>query len=76
MAVKNQVLRLTWRNQAGRTYAMTINNPVDDLTSAQVEAFMNMVVQKNIIQSSGGDLVEPLDAHLIDTVDNDLYTPA
>jgi len=55
---------------------MTINNPVDDLTSAQVEAFMNMVVQKNIIQSSGGDLVEPLDAHLIDTVDNDLYTPA
>jgi len=73
---KRQVLRLTWRNQAGRTYSITINNPVDDVTPEQIETFMNMVVQKNIIQSSGGDLVAPFDARLINTEDYDLYTPA
>jgi len=55
---------------------MTINNPLNNITPEQIESFMNMVVQKNIIQSSGGDLVAPADAHLVDTVDNDLYTPA
>jgi len=73
---KRQALRLTWRNQAGRTYAITINNPVDAVTPEQIETFMNMVVQKNIIQSSGGDLVAPVDAHLVNTEDYDLYTPA
>lgn len=73
---KRQVLRLTWRNQAGRTYSIIINNPEDDVTPEQIETFMNMVVQKNIIQSSGGDLVAPLDARLINTEDYDLYTPA
>jgi hypothetical protein len=73
---KRQALRLTWRNQAGKTYSMTINNPEDDVTPEQIEAFMNLVVQKNIIKSSGGDLVAPLDAHLINTEDYDLYTPA
>lgn len=73
---KRQALRLTWRNQAGRTYSITINNPNDDVTPEEIETFMNMVVTKNIIQSSGGDLTEPLDAHLINTEDYDLYTPA
>jgi len=76
LAEKRQVLRLSWRNQAGRIYSMTINNPVNNITPEQIEAFMNMVVQKNIILSSGGDLVAPADAHLVDTTDNDLYTPA
>lgn len=76
MAEKRQVLRLSWRNQAGRIYSMTINNPVNTITPEQIETFMNMVVTKNIIQSSGGDLTAPADAHLVDTTDNDLYTPA
>jgi hypothetical protein len=73
---KRQVLRLSWRNQAGRTYSITINNPVDNVTPEQIEAFANMLVQKNIIQSSGGDLVSFVDAHLVNTEDYDLYTPA
>lgn len=73
---KRQALRLTWRNQAGRTYSITINNPKDDVTPEEIETFMNMVVTKNIIQSAGGALTEPLDAHLVNTEDYDLYTPA
>lgn len=73
---KRQTLRLSWRNQAGRIYSITINNPVDGVTPEQIESFMNMVVQKNIIKSSGGDLVAPADAHLVNSEDYDLYTPA
>jgi len=76
LAERSQILRLSWRNQAGRIYSITINNPLDNVTPEQIEAFMNMVVQKNIVQSSGGDLVAPADAHLVDATDYDLYTPA
>ncbi|MBC7320696.1 DUF2922 domain-containing protein [bacterium] len=73
---KRQTLRLSWRNQAGRIYSITINNPVNNVTPEQIEAFMNMVVQKNIVKSSGGDLVAIADAHLVNSEDYDLYTPA
>lgn len=76
MADKSQVLRLTWRNQAGRTYAITINNPVDDITHEDIEAFGQMVVNKNIIKSSGGDLTQFLDAKMTEATVYDLYTPA
>jgi hypothetical protein len=36
---------------------------------------MDLVITKNLIASSGGDLMQKYDAHLIDTTDNDLYTP-
>lgn len=73
---KRQALRLTWRNQAGKTYSITINNPINNVTPTQIESFMNMVVTKNIVQSTGGDLIAPFDAHLVNTEDYDLYTPA
>jgi len=73
---KRQALRLTWRTSGGKTFSMTIRNPNDDVTPEEIESFMNMVIQKNIVNSSSGDLVQALDAHLINTEDYDLYTPA
>jgi len=54
---------------------MSINNPRDNITQEEIEAFMDLVINKNIIQSTGGDLVAKYDAHLIDTTDQDYYTP-
>jgi hypothetical protein len=73
--VQTQTLRLTWRNASGQTYRMSINNPRDNITQEEIEAFMDLVINKNIIQSTGGDLVAKYDAHLIDTTDQDYYTP-
>lgn len=73
---KSQTLRLTWRNQAGRIYAMTINNPVDNLTQQQVANFMDLVINKNVILSTGGPLVAKVDAILTDQETQDLYEPA
>ncbi|MGB9682875.1 MAG: DUF2922 domain-containing protein [bacterium] len=73
--VQRQTLRLTWRNTAGRSYSLTINNPKDNITVEEIEAFMDLAIAKNIIQSSGGDLVAKQDAHMIDLTDQDFYTP-
>jgi hypothetical protein len=75
MAVQRQSLRLTWQNQVGRAYSLTVDNPRDDVTQTEIETFMDLVITKNLIASSGGDLMQKYDAHLIDTTDNDLYTP-
>ena len=74
--VKSQTLRLSWRNEAGRTYSFSIDNPRDDVTQAEIENFMDLVINKNVILSTGGALVAKSDAHLINTEDTDLYTPA
>jgi len=74
--VKSQTLRLSWRNEAGRTYSFSIDNPRNDLTQAEIENFMDLVINKNVILSTGGALVAKADAHLVNTEDTDLYTPA
>jgi len=74
--VKSQTLRLSWRNEAGRTYSFSIDNPRNDLTQAEIESFMDLAISKNVILSTGGALVAKSDAHLINTQDTDLYTPA
>lgn len=73
--VKTQTLRLSWRNEAGRIYSLSINNPRDNITQTEIENFMDLAIAKNVILSSGGALVAKADAHLIDQEDSDLYTP-
>ena len=74
--VKSQTLRLSWRNEAGRTYSFSIDNPTNDLTQTEIESFMDLAISKNGILSTGGALVAKSDAHLVNTEDTDLYTPA
>ncbi len=73
---KTQTLRVSWRNQAGRIYSLSINNPKNDLTQQQVEQFMDLVINKNVILSSGGPLVAKADAILTDQETQDFYEPA
>lgn len=72
---KSQTLRVSWRNEAGRIYSMSINNPKNTLTQAEIEQFMDLVISKDVILSSGGRLVAKADAHIVDTQDQDLYNP-
>ena len=74
--VKSQTLRLSWRNEAGKTYSFSIDNPRNDLTQTEIESFMDLAISKNVILSTGGALVAKSDAHLVNTEDSDLYTPA
>ncbi len=75
MATTTQSLRMVFRNQAGRNVTMTLDNPRDDVTAAEIEAAMDLVIARNIFTSSGGDLATKQDIKIIDSTTNDLYDP-
>lgn len=68
-----KVLRMVFRNAAGRAVTITLDNPKDTLTQAQVSSAMDQIISKNIFTSSGGDLVEKSLAEIVDTSRNTLY---
>lgn len=76
MATTVQTLRMVFRNQAGKNVTVTLDNPRDDLTAAEIEAAMDLVIARNVFTSSGGDLVSKQDIRVIDSTTNDLFTPS
>ena len=49
-------LELVFQNSAGKDVILSVLSPKNDLTKAQAEALANIIVQKNIFVTSGGDL--------------------
>lgn len=75
MATTAKTLRMIFSSQAGRSVTLTLDNPRSDLTAAEIEATMDLVIARNIFNSSGGDLVTKQDIKVIDSTTNDLYDP-
>lgn len=75
MATTTQTLRMVFRNEAGRNVTIALDNPRENLTAAEIEAAMDLVITRNIFTSSGGDLVAKQDIRIIDTTTSDLYNP-
>ncbi|MFO7887400.1 MAG: DUF2922 domain-containing protein [Eubacteriales bacterium] len=65
-------LRMSFLNALNRTTSMSIDDPREDLTPAEVQAVMDDVIAKNIFNSSGGDLVSVKSAEVITTNVNEL----
>jgi len=76
MPESKKTLRMTFGAADGTSFSISLNNPREGLTAAEIEAAMDTVIAKNIFQSSGGDLVAKKDAKIIDTTTNDMYDPA
>lgn len=57
-------LQLVFRNEQGKLTTINLANPKGNLTEAQITAAMDVVVQKNIFQSTGGPLVSKVRARL------------
>jgi hypothetical protein len=72
MAV-TQTLRMTFLNESGNNVSISLDNPKDDLTAAQVQTAMDLIITKNIFISTGGDLVSKASARIIDTDVNVLF---
>ncbi|MGC8814565.1 DUF2922 domain-containing protein [Dictyoglomus sp.] len=76
MAVSTRkVIRMTFLDSGGSTYTITIPDPKDNLTDQDILNAMDLIIQKNIIQGRSGDLVEKVDARIIETTTNDIYNP-
>ncbi len=72
MAV-TQTLKMSFVNQAGTKTTISLDNPKDTLTQAEVTAAMDQIIAKNIFNSAGGDLVSKHSAEIIDTTTTVLY---
>lgn len=72
MAV-TQTLQMTFLTEAGTRTTISLDNPKDTLTQAEVTAAMDQVIAKNIFNTVGGDLVSKHSAQIVDTTTNVLY---
>ncbi len=68
-----QTLQMSFVNQAGTRTTISLDNPKDDLTQAEVVAAMDLIIAKNIFNTGGGDLVTKYSAQIIDKNVNVVY---
>jgi len=58
-------LQLTFLNASGVPYSFSVRYPKTDVTSLEIETFMDLVITKNILLSSGGALLTKKDGGII-----------
>lgn len=59
-----KTLELVFRNASGKEVTVSVAEPKADLTKAQVDVVMQDIVAKNIFSTTGGDLVQVVDARI------------
>ena len=57
-------LDLVFRNAAGKKVILNIEEPKAGITKAEIDAAMAVVVNNNIFNTSGGDIVEAVEGCL------------
>jgi len=72
----SQTLRMVFRSQGGTSMTISLDNPRSDVTAAEIEAAMDTIINKNIFNTTGGDLASKYDIKIVDKTTNDLYDPA
>lgn len=68
---KQLVLVFTTETE-GRTFTMRFSNPKDNLTTEQIQNFMNWVIQQNIILTRFGELTGIRDGGVVERTYSDL----
>ena len=55
---------LVFRNAAGKKVTLNIEEPKTGVTKAEIDAAMQVVVDNNIFNTSGGDIVDAVEGRL------------
>jgi len=66
---------MVFKNENGNNFTINLDNPRDNVTTAEVTGAMDTIIAKNVFLTTGGALVSKQDAQIIDRTVNDLYTP-
>jgi hypothetical protein len=61
----NKTLEMVFQNAAGKNTRISISDPREDLSPAEVQGVMDLIVQKNIFDTTGGDITQALSARII-----------
>ena len=57
-------LILVFKTAAGKKFPLKIEEPKAGVTKAEIDAAMQAVVENNIFNTSGGDIVEAVESYL------------
>ena len=57
-------LDLIFKNTVGKKVTLNIEEPKPGITKAEIDAAMKVIVDNNVFNSSGGDLVEAVGGRL------------
>jgi hypothetical protein len=57
-------LDLVFRNAAGKKVTLNIEEPRTGVTKAEIDSAMQVVVDNNIFNTSGGDIVDAVEGRL------------
>ncbi len=60
-----KTLQMVFQNQIGKNTSINIGQVKDELTDAEVKALMELIVSRNIFETSGGDLVTIMSASVV-----------
>ena len=59
------VLRLTFGTENGKTASMEFNNPKTNITEAQVQSLMQLIITKNVVNTKNGALTTIVDGGIV-----------
>lgn len=60
-------LEMSFQNANGGKVTLSVLDPLDDLVEGDVRAAMQSIIDKNIFESTGGDLVRIVGARIVST---------
>ena len=63
-------LNLVFRNAAGQKVSLKIEEPKANVKKAEIDAAMQVVVENNIFNTSGGQIVEAVEGCMRTITDN------
>ena len=63
----NKRLELNFRKTDGKTARITLQEPREDLTEAEVETAMNSLVMQDVFAPAGVSLAVPVSARIVTT---------
>ena len=59
-----KTLEMVFRNSSGKTVTLSMPDPKEDITLAQVEAVMDEIVAKKVFTSKAGELSQVVEARI------------
>ncbi|MDK2563282.1 DUF2922 domain-containing protein [Romboutsia sedimentorum] len=60
-------LIMTFKNHEDKKVSLSVEDPKDDITEAEIKSVMDLIVAKNIFAPNGMDLIAAVEAKVVAT---------
>jgi tellurite resistance protein len=60
-----KTLQMVFQNQVGNNVSINIAQVKDEMTAEEVKALMQLIISKNIFETSGGNLITIMSATIV-----------